>query len=131
MPRRRSYHGRPTSISVEYSPSRLSRWGFTLVILEYLRRLHLPERLGAVTIHSAPNGHFRPSDKLMTLVTIFVTGIARIAHIDRALTGETALAGLLGLDRFPSSDRLYALLGQATGSEDRSSAGTCLGVGAR
>src|SRR4029453_1228245 len=49
------------------------------------------------------------------LVMIFVTGISRISHIDRAFAGETALAGLLGLDRFPSSDRLYALLSRVTG----------------
>src|SRR5215203_1185065 len=95
MPRPRSYHGRPASISVEYTHSRLSRWGFTPVVLEYLRTLRLPERLAAVTIRSAT--------------------IARISHIDRAFAGETALAGLLGLDRFPSSDRLYDLLGRVTG----------------
>ena len=115
MPRTRSYHDRPASISVQYTHARLSRWGFTPVVLEYLRRLHLPERLGAVTIRSAKNAHFRPVDKLMTLVMIFVTGVARISHIDRAFAGEAALAGLLGLDRFPSSDRLYALLGRVTG----------------
>jgi hypothetical protein len=115
MPRNPSYHGRPASISVQYTQSRLSRWGFTPVVLEYLRKLRLPERLAAVTIRSAANAHFRPVDKLMTLVTIFVTGIARISHIDRALAGETALAGLLGLDRFPSSDRLYDLLSRVTG----------------
>ena len=115
MPRTRSYHGRPTSLSVEFTHSRLSRWGFTPVVLEYLRKLRLPDRLAAVTLRSAPNAHFRPVDKLMTLVTIFVTGIARIGHIDRACAGETPLAGLLGLDRFPSSDRLYDLLGQVTG----------------
>jgi hypothetical protein len=115
MPRTRSYHGRPASISVQYTHSRLSRWGFTPVVLEYLRTLRLPERLAAVTIRSARNAHFRPVDKLMTLVTLFVTGIARISHIDRAFAGETALAGLLGLDRFPSSDRLYDLLSRVTG----------------
>ena len=115
MPRTRSYHGNGPTISVQYTHSRLSRWGFTPVVLEYLRRLRLPDRLAAVTIRSAPNAHFRPADKLMTLVTIFVTGIARIGHIDRLLAGETALAGLLGLDRFPSSDRLYDLLGRVTG----------------
>src|SRR3954470_5813417 len=115
MPRPRSYHSHPASISVEYTHARLSRWGFTPVVLEYLRRLRLPERLAAVTIRSATNAHFRPVDKLMTLVTVFVTGIARISHIDRAFAGETALAGLLGLDRFPSSDRLYDLLGRVTG----------------
>jgi Transposase DDE domain group 1 len=47
-------------------------------------------------------------------VTIFLTGIARISHIDRTLAGETALARLLGLDRFPSSDTLYDLLGKVT-----------------
>jgi hypothetical protein len=114
MPRGRSYHGRPAFISVEYTHSHLSRWGFFPVLLEYLRRLHLPERLGAVTIRSASNAHFRPLDKVMTLVTLFVTGIARLSHLDRTLVGETALAGLLGLDRFPSSDRLYDLLRRVT-----------------
>jgi hypothetical protein len=114
MPRGRSYHGHPASISVEYTHSRLSRWGFFPVILEYLCRLHLPERLGAVTIRSASNAHFRPLDKVMTLVTLFVTGLARLSHLDRTLVGETALAGLLGLDRFPSSDRLYDLLRRVT-----------------
>ncbi len=115
MPRPRSYHGDRPTISVQYTHSRLSRWGFTPVVLEYLHRLRLPDRLAAVTIRSAANAHFRPVDKLMTLVMIFVTGLARISHIDRAFAGETALAGLLGLDRFPSSDRLYALLSRATG----------------
>ncbi len=50
----------------------------------------------------------------MTLVTVFITGIARISHIDSILAGETALAGLMGLDRFPSSDTLYNLLGTVT-----------------
>lgn len=115
MPRTRSYHARPTSIAVEYTHSRLSRWGFTPVILEYLRKLHLPDRLATVTIRSATNAHYRSLDKLMTLVTLLVTGIPRISHIDRTLVGETALAGLLGLDRFPSSDRLYDLLRRVTG----------------
>jgi len=115
MPPTRSYHDRPASLSVQYTHSRLSRWGFTPAVLEYLRRLRLPDRLAAVSIRSASDAHFRPVDKLMTLVMLFVTGIARIGHIDRALAGETALAGSLGLDRFPSSDRLYALLGRVTG----------------
>jgi hypothetical protein len=50
----------------------------------------------------------------MILVTVFVTGIARIIHIARTLAGETALARLMGLDRFPSSDTLYALFGKVT-----------------
>jgi len=115
MPRPRSYHGNGSTISVQYTHSRLSRWGFTPVVIEYLRKLRLPERLAAVTIRSARNAHFRPVDKLMTLVMVFITGLARIGHIDRAFAGETALAGLLGLDRFPSSDRLYALLSRVTG----------------
>jgi Transposase DDE domain group 1 len=115
MPRPRSYHGLHRPMTVRFTHSRLSRWGFTPVVLEYLRRLQLPERLGAITIRSARNAHFRPGDKLMTLVTLFVTGIARIGHLDRLLAGETALAGLLGLDRFPSSDRLYDLLRRVTG----------------
>jgi Transposase DDE domain group 1 len=53
-------------------------------------------------------------DKLMSLVTLFILGIARISHVDRALSGEMALARTLGLKRFPSSDRLYALLKAAT-----------------
>ncbi len=114
MPRSRSYHQRPATITVEYTHSRLSRWGFLPVVLEYLRRLHLPEQLAAVTIPAARNAHYRPLDKLMTLVTIFAAGIARISHIDRLLAGETALAGLLDLDRFPASDRLYDLLRRVT-----------------
>jgi hypothetical protein len=114
MPRTRSYHGPAPTITAEYSASTLSRWGFFPVILRYLQGLRLPQRLQGVTIPSAPNAHFKPVDKLMTLVTIFVTGIARISHIDRTLAGETALARLLGLDRFPSSDTLYALLGTVT-----------------
>src|SRR5512144_999722 len=114
MPRTRSYHQPHRSITVEYTQARLSRWGFFPVILEYLQRLLLPRRLAAVTIPSAPNAHFKPVDKLMTLVAIFLTGIARISHIDRTLAGETALARTLGLDRFPSSDTLYNLLGKVT-----------------
>ena len=112
MPRPRSYHQPTPRITAEYSASALSRWGFFPAILGYLRRLGLPERLRGVTLPSAPNAHFKPVDKLMTLVTLFITGVARISHIDRTLAGETALAGLLGLDRFPSSDTLYALLGK-------------------
>lgn len=114
MPRPRSYHDRRPAITVEYSASTLSRWGFFPAILRYLQRLELPRRLSGVTIPSAANAHFEPVDKLMTLVTVFITGIARISHIDRTLAGETALAGLLGLDRFPSSDTLYGLLGKVT-----------------
>src|SRR3954454_13949064 len=112
MPRPRSYHGHTPRITAEYPASTLSRWGFFPVILGYLRRLELPLRLQGVTIPSAPNAHFKPVDKLMTLVTVFITGIARISRIDRTLAGETALARTLGLDRFPSSDTLYALLGK-------------------
>jgi hypothetical protein len=114
MPRPRSYHPHTPRITAEYSASALSRWGFFPAILGYLRRLELPERLRGVTIPSAPNAHFKPVDKLMTLVTAFITGIARIGHIDRTLAGETALARLMGLDRFASSDTLYALLGKVT-----------------
>src|SRR5512135_3237856 len=112
MPRPRSSHDRRPRITVEYSASTLSRWGFFPAILSYLQRLELPRQLRGVTIPSAPNAHFKPLDKLMTLVTIFLTGIARISHIDRTLAGESALARLLGLDRFPTSDTLYALLGK-------------------
>jgi hypothetical protein len=83
-------------------------------ILGYLNRLELPERLRGVTLPSAPDAHFRPADKLRTLVTVFLTGIARIRPIDRALAGATALARLLGLDRFPSSETLSNLLGKVT-----------------
>src|SRR5512133_1325588 len=114
MPRPRSYHDRRPKITVEYSASTLSRWGFFPAILRYLQRLELPRRLQAITIPSAPNAHFKPVDKLMTPVAVFLTGIARISHIDRTLAGETALARLLGLDRFPSSDTLYHLLGKVT-----------------
>ena len=102
----RSYPEHRPTITVEYSASTLSRWGFFPVILQYLRRLELPQRLQTVTVPSAPNAHFTPLDKLMTLVTLFLTGIARISPIDRTLAGESALARLLGLDRFPSSDTL-------------------------
>ncbi len=115
MPRPRSYHQHTPRITAEYSASHLSRWDFFPAILAYLRRLGLPQRLQTVTIPSAPNVHFKPVDKLMTLVTVFVTGITRISHIDRTLAGETALARLLGLDRFPSSDTLSDLLGKVTG----------------
>ena len=114
MPRPRSYHDRRPKITVEYSASTLSRWGFFPAILRYLQRRELPRRLQGVTIPSAPNAHFKPVDKLMTLVTVFITGIARISHIDRTLAGETALARTLGLDRFPSSDTLYNVLGKVT-----------------
>src|SRR5512143_3732872 len=110
----RSYPEHRPTITVEYSASTLSRWGFFPVILQYLRRRELPQRLQTVPVPSAPNAHFTPLDKLMTLVTLFLTGIARISHIDRTLAGESALARLLGLDRFPSSDTLYALLGKVT-----------------
>src|SRR5512143_1162857 len=114
MPRTRTSHNHHPALTVEYSASTLSRWGFFPAILRYLQGLRLPQRLQGVTIPSAPNAHFKPVDKLMTLVTIFVTGIARISHIDRTLAGETALPRLLGLDRFPSSDTLYQLLGTVT-----------------
>src|SRR5512132_3251087 len=110
----RSYHEHRPALPVAYSASTLSRWGFFPAILRYLQRLELPQRLKTVTVPSAPNAHFKPVDKLMTLVAVFLTGIARISHIDRTLAGETALARLLGLDRFPSSDTLYHLLGKVT-----------------
>ena len=37
MPRPRSYHDHHPAITVEYSASTLSRWGFFPVILQYLR----------------------------------------------------------------------------------------------
>src|SRR5512135_1927034 len=114
MPRTRTSHNHHPALTVEYSASTLSRWGFFPAILRYLQRLELPQRLRGVTIPSAPNAHFKPVDKLMTLVTVFITGIARISHIDRTLAGETALARTLGLDRFPCSDTPYNLLGKVT-----------------
>ncbi|HMB03089.1 MAG TPA: transposase [Isosphaeraceae bacterium] len=114
MPRPRSYHRPQAPITVEYTASTLSRWGFFPAIWRYLQRLELPRRLQRVTLPSASNAHFQPVDKLTTLVTLFITGIARISHIDHTLAGETALARLLGLDRFPSSDTLYNVLGRVT-----------------
>src|SRR5512144_64009 len=104
MPQTRSYHDHRPKITVEYSAANLSRWGLFPALLQYLQRLELPRRLQGITIPSAPNAHFQPVDKLMTLVTVFLTGIARISHIDRTLAGATVLARLLGLDRFPSSE---------------------------
>jgi hypothetical protein len=114
MPRPRSYQQPTPTITVEYSASTLSRWGFFPVILEYLRNRQLPQQLGSITIKTAANGLYSTRDKLMSLVTIFILGIARISHVDRSLAGETALARRLGLKRFPSSDRLYALLKSVT-----------------
>jgi DDE family transposase len=114
MPRTQSYHHRTPTICVEYSASTLSRWGFFPVILEYLRKHQLPGRLGAITIKTAANGLYSTRDKLMSLVTIFVLGLARISHVDRSLAGETALARTLGLKRFPSSDTFYTLLKKVT-----------------
>src|SRR5512144_1836923 len=110
----RSYHEHRPTLTVEYSASTLSRWGSFPVILQYLRRLELPQRLQTVTVPSAPNAHFTPLDQLMTLVTLFLTGIARISHIDRTRAGESALARLLGLDRFPSRAHLYSLHSKVT-----------------
>jgi hypothetical protein len=114
MPSTRSYPEPTPTITVEYSASTLSRWGLFPVLLEYLRNRQLPGRLGAITIRTAANGRYSTRDKLMSLVTLFVLGIARIYHVDRCLAGETALARRLGLKRYPSSDRLYALLKSAT-----------------
>jgi len=114
MPRAQFYHGRRCTIGVEYSAAHLSRWGFFPVILEYLRTHKLPQRLEAITLATAANGLYSTVDKLMSLVSLFLLGIARISHIDRSLAGESALARLLGMARFPSSDTLYALLKKAT-----------------
>src|SRR3954447_4251370 len=114
MPRTRSYHGPQPTITVEYSAATLSRWGFFPVILHYLRRHRFPERLGEGTLKTAANGLYSTTDKLMSQVTLFILGIARISHIDRSLAGETALARTLGLKRFPSSDTLYAVLKKVT-----------------
>ena len=52
----------------------------------------------------------------MTPVTILVTGIARIGHIPTACWPERPpWAGLLGPDRFRSSDRPDDLLRRVTG----------------
>jgi hypothetical protein len=114
MPSTPSYPKRTPTITVEYSASTLSRWGFFPVLLEYLRQRQLPQRLEAITVKSAANGLYGTVDKLMSLVTIFVLGLPRISHVDRSLAGETALARRLGLKRFPSSDTLYALLKKVT-----------------
>src|SRR5512144_747698 len=114
MPQPRSYPQPTPTITVDYSASNLSRWGFFPVILEYLRKRQLPQQLGAITIQTAANGLYSTRDKLMRLVTIFILGIARISHVDRSLAGETALARTLGLKRFPSSDTLYTLLKKVT-----------------
>src|SRR3954463_3910556 len=114
MPSTPSYPERTPTITVEYSASTLSRWGFFPVLLEYLRQRQLPQRLGAITVKTAANGLYSTVDKLMSLVTIFVLGLPRISHVDRSLAGETALARRLGLKRFPSSDTLYALLKRVT-----------------
>ena len=50
----------------------------------------------------------------MSLVTLFILGLARISHVDRSLAGETALARTLGLTRFPPSDPLYDPLKKVT-----------------
>src|SRR5512142_292104 len=129
----RSYPEHRPTLTVAYSAATPSRWGFFPVILQYLRRLELPQRLQTVTVPSAPNAHFTPLDQLMTLVTLFLTGIARISHIDRTRAGESALARLLGLDRFPSSDTLYTLLGKVTAwhvkQRDRIHGGGCRRAG--
>ena len=62
MPQAPSYQGRRPDITVEYSASTLSRWGFFPAVLRYLQRLELPRRLQGVTIPSAPNAHFKPVD---------------------------------------------------------------------
>src|SRR5436305_4495669 len=114
MPRTQFYHGRRCTIGVEYSAAHLSRWGFFPVILEYLRTHKLPQRLETITLATAANGLYSTVDKLMSLVSLFLLGIARISHIDRSLAGESALARLLGMARFPSTDTLYALLKKTT-----------------
>src|SRR3954465_13007490 len=114
MPSTPSYPERTPTITVEYSASTLSRWGFFPVLLEYLRRRQLPQRLGAITVKTAANGLYSTVDKLMSLVGIFVLGLPRISHIDRSLAGRTVRARRLGLKRFPSSDTLYALLKKVT-----------------
>src|SRR3954471_12231966 len=114
MPRTRSHQEPNPAITVEYSASTLSRWGFFPVLLEYLRQRQLPRRLGTITVKTAANGLYGTVDKLMSLVTIFVLGLPRISHVDRSLAGESALARRLGLKRFPSSDTFYALLKRVT-----------------
>jgi hypothetical protein len=114
MPSTRSYQELTPTITVEYSASTLSRWGFFPVVLQYLHSRRLPERLGQITVKAAANGLYSTVDKLMSLVAIFVLGLPRISHVDRSLAGETVLARRLGLKRFPSSDTLYALLKKVT-----------------
>ena len=78
MPSTRSYQEPTSTITVEYSASTLSRWGFFPVVLYYLRSRRLPERLRQITVKTAANGLYSPVDKLMSLVTIFVLGLPRI-----------------------------------------------------
>src|SRR3954471_10885880 len=114
MPSTRSYPEPTPTITVEFSASTLSRWGFFPVVLQYLCSRRLPERLGQITIKTAANGVYGTVDKLMSLVTIFILGLPRISHVDRSRADETALARRLGLKRFPSSDTLYAPLKKVT-----------------
>src|SRR3954454_23063480 len=102
MPSTRSHPELTPTITVEYSASTLSRWGFFPVVLHYLHSRRLPERLGQITVKTVANGLSRTVDKLMSLVTIFVLGLPRISPIDRSRAGATALARRLGLKRFPS-----------------------------
>jgi Transposase DDE domain group 1 len=114
MPRAQYYHGRRCTIGGEYSASSLSRWGFFPAILMYLRTHDLPKRLEAITLATAANGVYSTVGKRMSLVTRFLLGIARISHSDRSLAGESALARMLGMARFPSSDTLSALIKKVT-----------------
>src|SRR5512135_1709676 len=98
MPRTRSYHNHHPALTVEYSASTLSRWGFLPAILRYLQRLELPQRLRGVTIPSAPKAHFKPGDKLMTLVTVFGSW------------GQIRAQALDGRDRRRSPGGRYTLL---------------------
>src|SRR3954465_2186916 len=97
MPSTQSYQESTPTITVEFSASTLSRWGFFPVVLQYLRSRRLPERLGQITIKTAANGVVGPADKLMGLVTIIIPGPPRISHVDRSRADETALARRLGL----------------------------------
>ncbi len=109
-----SYHRPPTPLTVEYSASTLARGGVFPARWRYLQPRELPRRRQGVTLPSAPNAPFQPLDKLTTRVTLLLTGIARISPLDRTLAGQTALARLGGLDRFPCRDPRDHGLGRVT-----------------
>jgi hypothetical protein len=71
MPSTRSYQEPTPTITVEYSASTLSRWGFFPVVLQYLRRRRLPERLGQITIKTAANGVYSVVSRILSTGSAF------------------------------------------------------------